>query len=157
MSGLLMEQLHLVKGLDPVANAFAGTVYSQAVAMKDWNRATFVRYDGVGATGTSTITVQACSSAAGANPVAIPFRYREILATDVEGALTAVAATGYTSTAGSSKLIEVEVRADDLAALALGYVRLKCVESAASPVLGGILVIMGESRNRTAIAPTVVA
>lgn len=156
MSGLLMEQLHLVKGLDPVANAFAGTVYSQAVAMKNWNRVMFVRFDGVGTTGTSTLTVQACSDASGSNPVAIPFRYREVLSTDVEGTLTLATTAGYTSTAGSSKLIEVEVRAEDLAASGLGYVRLKCVESAASAVLGGILIIMGESRNRMAIAPTVV-
>ena len=154
MNGLLMEQLHLVKGLDPVVNAFAGTVSSQAVNMAKWERTMFVIYDGVGATGTSTLIVEACSTAAGANNTAIPFRYRQVLSGDTEGTLTLATAAGFTCTAGSSKIIEIEVRAEDLAALGYNYVRVTSTEVVASAVLGGILVIQGEPRNRSQIAET---
>lgn len=156
MSGLLSEQLHFVKGLDPVANAFAGTVYTQAVSMAGWERCLFDVYCGVGVTGTATLTVQACSDASGSNPTAIAFRYREILSTDIEGTLTLATTAGFTTTAGSSKHELLEVRAEDLAALGYGYVRLKSVEVVASPVLGGVAIILGEPRNRSAIAATVV-
>jgi hypothetical protein len=156
MSGLLMEQLHLVKGLDPVANAFAGTVSSQAVNMANAERTVFVIYKGVGTTGTATITAEACSTAAGANNTAIPFYYRAITAGDTEGTLTKVAATGFVTTAGSSQLYAIEVRAEDLAALGYNYVRLTSVESVAVSVLGGILILQGELRFRTAAGLTAI-
>jgi hypothetical protein len=51
--------------------------------------------------------------------------------------VTRAASTGFVYTAGSSKIILVEVRADQLASTGYRYVRLKAVESVNSPVLGG--------------------
>lgn len=155
MNGLLMERLQLIKGLDPVADAFSGTVYSDVVNVKNLGKVLFVLVVGVGTTGTSTITVQACDDVTPSNRTAIPFRYREILTGDTEGTITAATATGFTTTAGSSKLIAVEIDESDLAATGYGYVQLKAVESANDPVLGGILVI-AEAKLAGATKPTAI-
>jgi len=155
VSGLLMEELQFVKGLDPIADAFSGTVTSDIVNMKNLHRVVFVVYAGVGATGTSTFTVEACDDVSASNVSAIPYHSREITTGDTEGAITSRAAAGYIGTAGSSKIILIEVREDALAASGYGYVRLKAVESVDSPVLGSILVI-GEAKNPSASKATAI-
>lgn len=156
MSGLLMEQLHFVKGLDPVADAFTGTATSDVVNMENYNRVLFVVHAGVGATGTSTFTVEACDDVVPTTTSAVAYQAREILTSDTEAAIAAKAAAGYIGTAGSSKILLFEVRASALAASGYGYVRLKAVESVDSPVLGGILVVLGEPRARPAIADSAI-
>lgn len=150
MSALLMERLQFITGLDPVANALAGTVSSDVIDMSAFNRIVFLLHQGVGATGTSTLTVEACDDTTPSNTTAIPFRYRIDHVGD-EGALAAATAAGVLTTAGSSKIVAVEVREDALAATGYRYVRLKAVESVASPVLAGILVI-GEKKVASAAA-----
>jgi hypothetical protein len=76
MSVLTFGKRHIVKGLDAVANAFAGTVYSDVVHMAEYSVARFIVHKGVGTTGTATLTVEACDNANGTNPVAIPFKVR---------------------------------------------------------------------------------
>ena len=153
MSHLLMEDLQFIKGLDPVADACAGTIYSDVVNMGLMEKVAFVMYVGVGATGTSTLTVQACDDTTPSNRTAVPFYYREILTGDTEGTLTAAGAAGFVTTAGSSKLVVVEVDQSALAATGYGYVQLKAVEVADSPILGGILVI-GEAKRESSSAKT---
>lgn len=146
MSGQLVQNVHLVKGLDPVANAFAGTVYTDIVNMKGYSKARFIIYKGVGTTGTSTITVEATDDVSGSNVTAIPFVYKAITSGDTEGALTAATTAGFTTTAGSSQLYVIEVNAEEMGDTGYGYLRMKCVESAASAVLGGILIELHGSR-----------
>ena len=69
---LMMENLHFAKGIDPVADAFASTVRSDVYSMRGHGRGLFVIYAGVGATGTSTITVNACDDVVPSNRTAIP-------------------------------------------------------------------------------------
>ena len=154
----MMEALHLVKGLDPVADAFTGTVNSDVVSMKGHGRVRFTVYTGVGATGTSTFTVDACDDFVPTNTTAIAFWSREILSGDTEGAVTRRAAAGFTNTAGNSKIIQIEVEAKDLPA-GKPNVRLHAVESVDSPVLGGILIEMGGKPTRYSKDPnaTVIA
>ena len=59
----ILDEMHLVKGIDPVADAFSGTVTSDVVEC--WGGGVlFVVYKGVGATGTSTCTCsRACARA----------------------------------------------------------------------------------------------
>lgn len=153
---ILSEYAHFVKGLDPVADAFAGTVTSDIVNCENFSRVTFVIYTGVGVTGTSTLTVEACDDVSATNTTAIPFRYREITTGDTPGTLTDAAAAGYVTTAGSSKIILVEVDTQELGDTGYGYVRLKAVESVDSPVLGGILIIMHGNRFAQAIQGTAI-
>lgn len=137
---LLSESTHLVKGLDPVADAFSGTVYSDVVNMEGAAGVRFIIHVGVGATGTSTFTVQACDDTTPSNRTAVAFWYKEITSGDTDAALTAATTSGFTSTAGSSKIIVIDVPASAIASTGYGYVQLKAVESVNDPVLGGILI-----------------
>ena len=152
------SETKLVQGLPPVADAFSGTVYSDVINMKNWARVRFIRYAGVGTTGTSTLTVEACDNTTPSNVSAIPFRYRETGAgTDVFGALTDATASGFTTTAGSNQIVEVWADAEQLGASGYGYIRLKAVESANDPVLGGILVELHGPRYASATDETVIS
>jgi len=154
---LLMEQLQLIKGLDPVADAFDGTKYSDIVNVKNLSRVLFAVYGGVATAGTgaSTFTVEACDDVSASNVSAVPFVSREIATGDTEATITARASTGYVGTAGSSKITLIEVREDALAASGYGYVRLKSVESVNDPVVSAILVI-GESKIPSASKATAI-
>ncbi len=152
----MKELNHIVKGLDPVADAFAGTVYSDIVNMKNYESAQFIIYKAVGASGTSTITVEASSDAAGTAVSAIPFVYQACTTGDTWGERTKVAATGFATTAGSSQLYKVDVKAEDLAASGYGYVRLKAVEVVDSAVLGGILINLTESKYERSVPETAI-
>src|SRR5690606_17891631 len=152
----LSQYVHFVKGLDPVADAFNGTVSSDIVNMKDYSHATFVVYKGVGATGTSTITVEACDDTSGSNTTAIPFRYKAITSGDTEGSLTTATAAGFTTTAGSSQIYVIEVAAEELGDTGYGYVRLTATEVANDPVLGGILILLHGARYAQDVPATAV-
>jgi len=147
---------HLVKGLDPVANAFAGTVYSDIVSMSNHNIVQFVIYKGVGATGTSTITVEACDNVSASNVAAVPFRYQKISTGDTAGADTAATTAGFATTAGSSQLYIITAEAEALAASGYEFIRLKAVEVVASAVLGGILIIQDEPRENRPVQSTTI-
>ncbi|WP_397570652.1 hypothetical protein [Schlesneria sp. T3-172] len=156
-NSLVMEHCHVVKGLDPVADFNAGTAgVTQAVALKLWHRVLFVIHKGVGTTGTSTITVEGCTSAAGAGATAVPFRYRATPTGDSAGAIQTATASGFATTAGSSQLYEIEVDADALISGGFKYVRLQCTEVVDSPVLGGILIMMFGPKYPGAAAPATV-
>jgi hypothetical protein len=153
MSALLMERLHVIKGLDPVADGLAGTVRSDVVDMSDFLRVLFVVHGGVatGGTGASTFTVEASDDVTPSNVTAIPFKSREIATTDTEGAITDRAVAGYVGTAGSSKITLIEVHESALAATGYRYVSLKAVESVNDPVVTAI-VILGEKKQQQSSA-----
>jgi len=138
--------LHAVKGLDPVANAFAGTVYTDIFSMRNFKTAFVYRYDGVGTTGTSTITVNACSTITATAETAIPFLYQQVLTGDTASALTQATTAGFTTTAGSSKIVGVFIDASDVGATGYEFVRVQFVESAASAVLGGVMILLSDPR-----------
>lgn len=145
---LLLQSLKFAKGIDPIANAFAGTVRSDVYSMSEHGRVLFVVYAGVGATGTSTITVNACDNTTPSTRAAIAFWSRDILTGDTDSAITRRAAAGYIPAAGSSKIILIEADASDLAASGYEFVELTAVESVASAVLGGVMAILGGAPGR---------
>jgi len=136
---IMTQNGHIIHGLAPVADAFSGTVRSDVFNMKNYNGCTFLIYKGVGTTGTSTITVNACDNTTPSNRTAIPFRYRVNTSSDTWGAVTAVAATGFATTAGSNHMYEIIVDAAELAKAGYGFVELTAVEVVNDPVLGGIM------------------
>jgi hypothetical protein len=142
----LLNNLHFIKGLDPVADAFSGTAVSDVVDLANHQSAIFIVYKGVGTTGTSTITVEACDDVVPTTTVAIPFYSKSITSTDVQGALTARAAAGFLTTAGSSQIYVIQVAAEEVANTGYQFVRLKAVESVDSPVLGGIAIALANPR-----------
>ena len=142
----MKEFNHVVNALVPVADAFAGTKYTDIINMKDFNHIQFVIQKAAGAVGTSTITVEACDDVVPTNVVAIPFKYQACTTGDTFGALTTAEATGFATTAGANQLYKIEVDSDALAASGYGYIRLKAVEVVDDPVLGGIIAVLTEPR-----------
>lgn len=132
------QEIHWVKGIDPIADGFSGTVTTDVFEALG-HEVLFIIYKGVGATGTSTITVLACDDTTPTNTSAVAFRYRTCTTGDTWGNWTAATTTGFTTTAGSSQLYEIRVDPGDLGATGYGYVQLQAVESVDNPVLGGIL------------------
>jgi hypothetical protein len=156
--GLLIEQLHFAKGIDPVADVFDGTKRSDVYNMSGWYRGLFIVYCGVatGGTAATVFTVNACDNVTPSTRSAIAGHYREIVTGDTEGAVTAFASTGFTCAAGSSKIILIEIEASALAASGYGYVELTSVESVNDPVVGGVMFTVAEPRYRPAIATTII-
>ena len=153
---LLMQESHWVKGLDPVADAFTGTKSTDVVSMSKWRRCTFIIFKGVGTTGTSIITVEACDNFTPSNTTAVPFWYRTITTGDTPGALTRAAAAGFTTGAGSSELYVIEVDVDELADSGYPNVRLKAVESVDALVLGCVRIQLSGPRVHQETHDTVI-
>jgi len=139
--------LQPVKVLDPVANAFASTPTTDIINMENIIEGAFIVYKGVGTTGTSVITVEACDDVSATHTTAIAFEYQANTTGDTYGAITAATSAGFTTTAGSSQIYVIYVNAARLAASGYGYVRLKAVEATAAAVLGGILFVPLKVRN----------
>lgn len=143
---MLSENFHFITGIDPVADVFNGTVYTDVVNVKNALSVVFVVHLGVTSTGTATLTVQACDDTTPSNRTAIPFRYRknvDTTASDVFGALTAATSTGFATTAGTSthgQMYIIEVDAANLASTGYKYIQLKALEVVNDPVLGGVLI-----------------
>jgi hypothetical protein len=150
-TGLATARSSFELGLAPVADAFHTSAVSRVVSMKNHNRVRFIMFWGVGTTGTSTIQVEACDDTTPANHTAIPFWYRVTAVGAAPGAITAAAAAGVNTTAGSNQVVEVEVPAENLTALGYGFVRLITTEVASAAVLGGILVELLEPRFPAAV------
>jgi hypothetical protein len=140
-----------------MADAYDGNTATTCINMGKYGHCTFVLVEGAGGTGTAIITLEECTSAAGAGNVAIPLRYRLCTTNDTWGALTsvAVAATGYTTVAGVNKMVAFEVDAADLDA-GYTYVRLQVTEVANSAVNACILAICSEPRDAMAIMPSAI-
>ena len=155
-SSLILEKMHPVIGLSAIADAFSTTVYSDVVDMKDWESCVFIVHWGVGATGTVTLTVNACDDIVPTTESAIPFWYKNITAGDVEGTLTLATTSGFTTTAGSAQIYTLEIKNEALASSGYRYARLKSVEVVDSPILGGIIIVQGNPAYPQAQHSTVI-
>lgn len=160
-NALISEVVKIVQGLAPVADAFAGTVTSDVVNLENYERVAFLVNKGVGLTGTSTITVQASAAADGGSPTAIAFKYRLVdfadgTENDKAGTITDATTAGFVTTAGSTQIYIIEVKASDLPA-AKPFVHLKAVEVVDSPVAGSILVLLANPRFEGATMPTAIS
>ena len=151
---ILSEAVHKIPLIDPIADYLAGTKTTAPLNMREAHACTFNLYWGVGATGTSTVTIEACDDTTPTNVSALAFRYRIRTATDVWGALTAATTTGFTTTAGSSQWYQIHVDADSLAASGYKYLRLKAVEVVASARLGGCWAELWPLRIQRAVTAT---
>ena len=114
----------------------------------DWIRCDysimFVLSEGVGGTGTATITISNATDNAGNDTADIAFRYRLMTTAgglDTWGAFVSIAATGYLTIAGAAKGIIVEVRHDELDD-AKPFVAMTLTESVASAVDAGVIALV---------------
>ena len=140
-----LDKVHFVNVLPPVADAFDTSSDSDIVQCMGGS-VSFLIVKGVGATGTSTVTVEACDDTTPTTTSTVPFWYREYTTSDVPAAWTHVAATGFTFTAGSNYMVEVRVDPGELAALGYEYVRLSTDEVTNSEVLAGVIAIVENLR-----------
>jgi hypothetical protein len=109
------EQVSVAQAVPPSADAFDSTVNSDVMNFKLFSKVVFLILKGNGATGTSTITINACDDITGANPVAIPFAtYKSDADGQNMGARTERTSSGFTTTAEANKNIIIELQADQL-------------------------------------------
>src|SRR5262245_31753644 len=131
--GRLAVITHLVKGLDPVANAFAGTRYSAVVNLKYYGTADFIVYQGVGATGTGRVTIEACKDVAASEVADTSFAYLRVSPGDNHS--TPVQALALTTAPGASQVHVFRIAAGMLPP-GWTYARLKWVEQVVGPIEG---------------------
>lgn len=141
----ILEGLHFVQGIAPVADAFSGTVTTDVVNVKG-EGVLFQIIKGVGATGTSTVTVLACDDTTPSNTTAVPFIYRSNTSGDTWSAWSKATTAGFTTTAGSTQMYQIYCPSAELAEEGYGYAQLQAVESVDSPVLGGVLIAVVNPR-----------
>lgn len=151
----ILEELFPIKGLDPVADFADTDQYSDIISLKDYEKIAFLVYKGVGTTGTSTLTVEACDDVSASNVSAVAFKYREYItaSSDLPGTIKDATSTGFTTTAGSSQLYVCEINVEALLASGYKFCRLKMHEVTNSPVLGGVLVLLANPRFQGAAIP----
>lgn len=137
---------HVVNALAPADNAFAGTVETKVINLKNFAHVSFLVVCGAGATGTAQITVEACSDTTPTETVAIPFYFQECVAGDTFGTFQQSAATGFTTAAAADKVYKVEVDDQFLAQSGFNYVRLKSTEVVAGTIIGTVVAILTEAR-----------
>ena len=130
------SDLHFVKGIDPVADAFDGTKYTDIIEVGGEGIA-FLIYKGVGATGTITITFEASNNVAAGATSAVKFWYKRIGETD--SGWTAATTAGFATTAGSSDMYLICSPKDVFASTGYRYAGMKAVEVANDPVLAGVV------------------
>lgn len=158
---------HIVQGIVPAADRFAGGVQSDVVSLKDYGRVTFLIITGaIEDSGISNLVkVQACDDTTPSNTTDVTFYHRSLqwsTSADTWGALTAGASTGYNLTlnnAVANAVHLVTVTSDMVEAEAPGYefVRLNIAETVNKTITAAVLVILDEARYPQAIPLTAIA
>ncbi len=140
-----VSKRHAIPVLYPVADAFTGTVTTDVVEVQG-EGVLFEICKGVGATGTSTITILSCDNTTPSTTAAVAFQYRISTTPDTWGAWTQATTTGFATTAGSNQMYQIYVDAQKLAANNYKYAQLKSVEVVDSPQLLGIVAYIENTR-----------
>lgn len=141
---LLTEQHHVVRALAPDADRYNGDPATDVFNLENYGHITFLLDEGAGGTGTVKIEVEECTAADGTGATAIAYRYR-VSSGDTWGALTAVAAAGYTTVAGADKMVAIEIDAKELSD-GSNFVRLQLTEVVDDPCDAAVLAILSEPR-----------
>jgi len=152
----LSEGGHLVNALPP--QNISGGKTAQAFSMAGYKHASIVVLLGALAGEGATLLLYVCSSAAGANPVAIPFNYYFQAAAgagnDVLSALNSATAAGLAFAAGvtpanGAVVIEIDANELEAAGVYLGqdaYLQVK-LNDAAEADYAAVAVILSGARN----------
>lgn len=151
----LIGTVHIIPIIHPVDTTTAAPT-CDIFGMQDYNHATIILQTGTNSKGFA-VTVENCSSAAGAGNVALSqFYYREMATTDTWGALTASGGTLTVADADDNHVFAIEIDADELTD-GKPYVKLTC----AAPVSGNnyvsAIAILSESRFMRDIPVTAIA
>ena len=154
---LISEEVHVVSGLKPDADALAGTKTSDYFSMANYGKACAILDVGEGATGTTKVTVQAATDVSGTDAEAIAFKRRTHAATtDVLGAITSTTSAGFDTTAGGGDMYVIEWDAADLPD-GKPFVAVKCVEQVNDPVDASLLILLAPCRYEGTTHPTAIS
>lgn len=137
-------------------DAFTGTINTDVVSLKNYDRATWVIAKGAGATGSTVVTVSSCDTAVPGTATPIAFTYKACTTSDTYGATTEAASTGFTTTVGADQIYLVEVNADELSGTDK-FVRLTMTESVNSPCDGAVVCILSGPRYMQDIPKTAIS
>jgi len=155
---------HIVAGTYPVADAFATSVTTDYICLRDYRRATILirTGDATSDTADGVVTLKAATDAAASGATDIAFKYRSCASSttvDTWGALTSATSTGFTMTAGDNYMYVIEVTADEVsAALAnADFIALKVTEGTNDPIVADITFILSEPRYPQAVPLTAIA
>jgi hypothetical protein len=169
MASDLMSRMHLVAALYPVADAFAGGVDTDVVALRDYSKATLVVMTGaIEDSGISNlVTINACTDNAKTGATAIAFRSRRCLSSttvDTWGALTARTSSGHNFATASGGAVAnniwlCEVDSDEVLAGLAGaaFVYATIAETANKTITACAFWILSEPRYPGALPQTAIA
>lgn len=147
------QEHQVVPALYPDADRYNADPATDVFNLALYDHITFILTEGAGGTGTVKIEVEECTAADGTGATAIAFNYRVASTPDTWGALTASAATGYTTTAGANKQVAVEIDAAELSSDSK-YVRLQLTEVADSPCDASVIAILSKPRYQEDVLAT---
>jgi hypothetical protein len=143
----ISEMVHIEPALYPDADRYDANPASDIFNAGLYDAIAFLLSEGVGGTGTATLTVEACTDNAGAGAETIPFRYR-VYSSGAWGAWASAVAAGYLTIAGASKQVVIEVLSAELPA-GKPWVRLQVTETVNSPVDAGVTAILSSGRYQS--------
>ncbi len=153
----LIQNVKIAQAYAPDADIYeSGPNSTDVLSFESYKSVTWVINEGVGTTGTAVITVDSCDNFTPSNTTAIAFRYKVITTQDTEGALTAAAAAGFTTTAGSNHCYLITVDASELDGTD-SFVRMTMTEAVDAVVIAGVVSILSEPRYGGDSMPTAIA
>lgn len=157
----LLEKVKVVAGVAPSVDVYNANPASDVISLKDYQTAVFIlRQKTAGTnTGTATITIEACDSAAAGNPEAVAFAYakNEACPADAFGAWTAATTSGFVTTANKDAVYLIEVRGIDLPR-GKPFVRAQLTETVNDPVAGDVIILVTDGPEAGVnVLPTAVA
>jgi hypothetical protein len=131
---------------------FNGNPASDVIRLSENDEILFIIHKSAGAVGTATITVESCDDVTPTTHTAIPFKYRAMTTNGTWGAVTAAAATGFTTTAGANQMYIVSVKANQLVE-GHQFVRLVATEVVDAACDGAILAVLVRGAHEEDIPP----
>ena len=160
---------HVVAGLYPVADAFAGGVDTDVISLRDYRRLSFLIMTGAieDANISNLCTPYACTDASKSNPTAIAFHSRRCLSSttvDTWAALTSRTSSGHNFATASGGAVAnnmwfLEVLAEDVAAAYANanFCYLTIAETANKTITAACIAILSEPRYPGAVPQTAIA
>lgn len=142
----ILDDLHIIGGLAPNADAFAGDVYTDIFEAQGTGVG-FIYWMGTNDDNAySTLTVQACDDTSASSTTAVAFKYKACTTLDTWGAWTEATTAGFSTSQTSDNIYMIWVDAKELASTGYKYVRLKSSEQDDHAVDGVIVAFVVKPR-----------
>ncbi len=150
----MMQNIKVQSGWYPIADAYevdTNKINSDVYNMSHYNHGMFIIHEGVGTTGTATITVLSCEDNTGSsgNSTAIVFDYSVSTTADTFSDLATATTAGFGTTAGSNHIYLIEIDATQFVSrsgVKDKYVQLVATELVDAAVIVSCLFLQAEPR-----------